>query len=84
MYKCKRNKICNFAKHTCIKERKKQNISCCIAFNILFIHLREEKITHYSTFLFWIKYEMTRSNEIENKGIENENKNRISSSLKSK
>lgn len=52
MYKCKRNKICNFAKHTCIKERKKQNISCCIAFNILFIHLREEKITHYSTFLF--------------------------------
>lgn len=60
MYKCKRNKICNFAKHTCIKERQKQNISCCIAFNILFIHLREEKITHYSTFPFWIKYEMTR------------------------
>lgn len=60
MYKCKRNKICNFAKHTCIKERQKQNISCCIAFNILFIHLPEEKITHYSTFPFWIKYEMTR------------------------
>lgn len=28
--------------------------------NILFMHLREEKIIHYSTSLFWIKYEMTR------------------------
>lgn len=60
MYKCERNKICNFAKHTRIEEREKQNISCYIALNILFIHLREEKIINYSTFLFWIKYEMTR------------------------
>lgn len=60
MYKCKRNKICYFAKHTRIKEREKQNISCYIALNILCMHLREEKIIHYSTSLFWIKYEMTR------------------------
>lgn len=60
MCKCKGNKICNFAKHTRIKEREKHNISYYIALNILFIHLREEKIIHYSTFLFWIKYEMAR------------------------
>lgn len=34
MYKCKQNKICNFAKHTRIKEREKQNISCYIEYFI--------------------------------------------------